>query len=427
MRTHYTLALVVAAACGNNPDPRMITGGGVGDGDIDGTLNVYVIDNITYQPIVDATVEVGGTEQQTDDTGLVIFADLSGAQTVSVKANGYRGAVWQGANGANMTIPVTKLGNVTAQQANLSGTLAGWDTVSVVGTGHVKAALVAYSQSDDLGDPENNIKTPGNLNACFGTAPCNFTVATRTGTVTLIAAIIDYDTKNTQDNSDDVLTIIGWATAPSLQVDAGIAQTGITLTMVDAAMLQTATIDFGTPPSSLPKQAALVGIELSKDEVVQFPVLPVGATSVLVPQTSVFAPNATYRLTAISQTTDGDLGAQSVVLRRGLASATLTAGTWLEPPANVSASRDKASFDAVSGAKLSSVQWSDANGVILEITQFDTAKTSVDVPALLALPTTGTLTAKAQALGADIDVKNFSLDTDKKKLWGVGALPVTIN
>ena len=30
----------IVAACGNNPDPRIIAGGGIGDGDIDGVLNV---------------------------------------------------------------------------------------------------------------------------------------------------------------------------------------------------------------------------------------------------------------------------------------------------------------------------------------------------------------------------------------------------
>src|SRR5665811_496792 len=78
--------LIGAAACGNSPDPRLIKGGGVGDGAIDGLVNVYVIDNDTYAPIVDATVEIDNKDQQTDDTGLVIFQDVSGPQTVAVKA-----------------------------------------------------------------------------------------------------------------------------------------------------------------------------------------------------------------------------------------------------------------------------------------------------------------------------------------------------
>src|SRR5437588_547 len=106
MRTHF-LAWIVLAACSNDVGPRMITGGGLGDGEIDGRLNIYVIDNLTYTPIAGAMVAVGSKQGTTDATGLATFHDLSGAQTVAVKAAGYRMAVWQGANGANMTIPIT--------------------------------------------------------------------------------------------------------------------------------------------------------------------------------------------------------------------------------------------------------------------------------------------------------------------------------
>ena len=134
MRTLARAFALGLFACSNSPAPRVIAGGGIGDGDIDGALNVYIIDNDTYQPIQDATVEVeatGANDQTTDDTGLALFQDLHGAQTITVKAAGYRGAVWEGANGANITVPVTKLGTLTPQQATLSGSINGWDTVSV--------------------------------------------------------------------------------------------------------------------------------------------------------------------------------------------------------------------------------------------------------------------------------------------------------
>ena len=425
MRTLYWLAFTSLVACTNSPDPRVITGGGISDGEIDGLINVYIIDNNTYQPITDATVDVGGKQAMTDETGLVIFQDVSGPQTIAVKASGYRGAVWQGANGANVTIPVTKLGTETAQQATLSGTITGWDTISVA-TGHIKAALVAYSQNDDLGDPANNIQTPNQGNLCTGQGTtCPYTVITRTGTVTLVAAIVDYDPHGTATMDDDTTSIIGWATAPSVQVNAGVAQSGLTLTIVQAGSLQNATIDFGTPPAALAKHDALIGIELSNSEVVQLPVLPSGSTTALVPMTTVFAPNATYRLTAIAQTTEGDKGAQSIILRRGQATTTLAADSWLTPPTNVTGTRTSATFDTVTNAKVSSAQWSDPTGILLEITAFDN-KPTLKVPDLLALPTTGVMTLKAQGIGADLDVNNFSLDKDKKLLWGVSAQPITL-
>ena len=425
MRTFLCLAFLTAA-CGNSPDPRVIKGGGVGDGDIDGLVNVYVIDNITYAPIADATVDIAGKQQTTDDTGLVIFQDVNGPQTVSVKAAGYRGAVWQDVNGANLTIPVTLLGNLTAQQATLSGSVAGWDQVTVA-PGHAKAAFVAYSQSDDLGDPANNITTPNNGNVCFGNpSTCNFSIITRTGTVTLTAAVVDIDGHGTADSTDDTLSIVGWATAASVQVDAGINQTGLVLTQLDPSKLQNLTIDYGTPPDSLSKRDALVGIELSKHEVLQLPVLPSGATTALVPMLNAFSPGVTYRLTAIAQTTDTN-PPQSVIIERGQTSVTLGATQWLALPTGVSATRTSAALTKVANAKLHSVQWSDASGILLEITMFDASKTTTTVPELLALPATGMLTAKAQGLGADIDLKNFSLDTDIDLLWGVSAQPETIN
>ena len=430
MRTFLLLALIAASgACGNSPDPRLIKGGGVGDGAIDGVVNVYVIDNDTYAPIADATVEVAGKQQQTDDTGLVVQGDVNGPQTIAVKATGYRGAVWQDVNGANVTIAVTKLGTLTAQQATLTGSIAGWDQVTVP-AGHVKAGVVGYSQTDNFGDAGNSITTPNNGNTCVGNpSTCNFTIVTRTGTVTLTAAIVDLDPHGTADSSDDTYTIVGWATAPSLQVDAGINQSGISLTQLEAGKLQNVTIDYGTPPDALTKHDALIGIELSKDEVVQLPVLQSGSTTALVPTPDALAPGATYRLTAIAQTTmpDATGGPQSIVINRALTGTSLAAPQWLTTPTNVSATRTTASLAKVANAKLHSVQWSDTNGIILEITAFDTSKLTVTVPDLLALPADGALTVKAQGIGADLDIGNFSLDTDMDLLWGISVQPMTIN
>lgn len=426
MRTFLCFLVAGAAACGNSPDPRLIKGGGVGDGAIDGLVNVYVIDNDTDAPIVDATVEIGGKDQQTDDTGLVIFQDVSGPQTVAIKASGYRGAVWQDANGANLTIAVSKLGNLIAQQATLAGSIAAWDTVTVP-SGHAKAAFVAYSQTDGFGDSGNNLTTPNSGNVCFGNpSTCTFSIVSRTGTVTLTAAIVDIDPHGNLDTTDDTYSIIGWATGPAVQVDAGIDQSGLVLTQLEPGKLQNITIDYGTPPDALTKHDALLGIELSKDEILQLPVLPSGATTALMPTLAAFSPGVTYRLTAVAQTTETD-PPQSVIIQRGQTATTLAAEMWLATPVNVTATRTSAALDKVTNAKLHSVQWSDANGVVLEITMFDAAKTTTTVPALLALPTSGTLTFKAQGIGADLDPQDFSLESDEDLLWGVSVQPETID
>src|SRR5690606_17396680 len=130
-----------------------------------------------------------------------------------------------------------------------------------------------------------------------------------------------------------IVTIIGWAarTEP-LVVEDGVNQVGLALTMIEAGNLENVTIDFGSPPAGLTQTAALVGLELGDDEVIQVPVTNGDATGVLAPKPSVFGADATYRLTAIAQTTSGDQGAQSIVLRRGNTSAALSAGEWLSSP-----------------------------------------------------------------------------------------------
>ncbi len=421
--------LGLAAACGgNDAGPRLIHGGGIGDGDIDGTLNVYVIDSDSKAPVSGAMVQVGTMAAGTTDaTGLLTLkADgLKGAQDIAVKMAGYRGTAWLHADGANVTIPITKL-TVTPDSATLRGTITGWDNITVA-AGHAKVALITYSQSDTLGDAANNIATPANTNVCIA-AVCSWSLVSRTGTLSLVAVIADRDGKGTPtDPSDDTTTIIGYATLSPITVMKGVDQSGIALAQVDAGNLQNATIDFGTPPAGLPMTQALVGIEVGTDEVVQLPTfLQTATATVLVPKPSVFPGAMTYRLTAVAQTTAA-MTAQSVVLRHALAGPMLAAGMWLIPPANAAATHTGATFTPVAGAKAHNATWSDSGGVQqLEVTAFDSAATSIAIPPLVALPTTGTLTAKIGGIAADFSVTDFSLEDDKDQLTGVATQPVTV-
>src|SRR5688572_18884935 len=290
------LLLVLVAACGGGgTDPRVIAGGGIGDGDIDGKVFVHVIDSADDSPLANATVAIGNEQLMTDAKGFVEFEDVEGAQTIAVKLQGYRSTVWDGANGKNVTIPLTK---TTAQQATLSGAIPGWETITVPAQ-HIKAAAVIYSQSDSLGDEANNLTTPNGGNICLNQTTCNWTIVTRTGNVTLIAAIVDRDTKGTlADPSDDTQTIIGWAVKTNVTVAAGVNQSGIMLDRVEAGNLETLTIDYGTPPASLTTTASFIGYEISDDEVVQIPVFE--GNTILAPKASVFAATG-MRLVAVAQ------------------------------------------------------------------------------------------------------------------------------
>jgi len=420
------LGLVLGlVACSNDVDPRVIPGGGVGDGEIDGVLNVHVIDGETDAPLGNATVRVGDTEKTTNEKGLVVFEDVEGKQTISVKVSGYRSQVWVGVNGANVTVPVTAGGVATPDQATLAGTIAGWEQITVPAQ-HTKAAIVLYSHTDLLGGDANDIQTPGQMNLCLGMT-CNWRVNSRTGSVTVLAAIIDRDSKGTIANlDDDTQSIIGYAYKTGITVQAGINQMGFVLDQVEAGNLQTVNVDLGTPPASLTESASIVGIEVG-DEIIQLPLfLQTEKTSLVAPKLSVFGSDATYRLTAVAQTTSGDRGAQSIVLRQGLTATTLAAGEWLVPPTGLAVTRTSASFTPSAGAKGHSITWSDGTGAdLLEISIFDNTS-SIDVPSVVALPATGTLTATVSALGVDFDVTDFSLREDQDEVWGFATEPATV-
>ncbi len=442
-RAQLGLILCLFAACGddaattpdtqtgNHPPPRVIPGGGIGDGAIDGVVNLYVLDDATRAPIEGATVRVGDIDGTTDANGLFIAEGPVGPQTVLVKASGMRSEMWLGANGANMTLSLKTQTDPTPTKANISGSIAGFDTIAVP-TGHNKTAIVSYSQDDKLGDAANNLQTPANGNICSTVQPtgtCTFTVTARTGSVALIAAIYDHDTKGTPvDGTDDTFTLIGWATKTGLNVQNGVDQTGVTLSLVDVGDLENVTVDFGNPPSGMPNVAAIVGIELGAAGTLQLlPAIltPTNAT-VLAPALSAFS-GATYRLTAIANNGDTATSSQSVKLLRGLTSTSLAAGEWLGVASSLTLTRTGGSWSAVDNALIQGVEY-DQNETthLLSVTALD-GSTSFTIPDLLALPATGPLIGRATALQGTLDLTSFSLDEDLAKVTGFSAQPMQID
>jgi len=446
MRSPILICLLAAAigACsdetpnpdgptGNHPPPRVIAGGGIGDGAIDGVVNLYVIDDVTRMPVAGATVRVGTIDGTTDATGLFVAEGVTGAQTVIAKAASYRSEMWVGANGANMTLDLQPATAATPPSAKLSGQITGFTGLTVP-AGHIKLASVTYSQTDDIGAVANSIKTPNDTNTCFGvqpTDPCNYTVVTRTGRIGLIAAIFDRDLKGTPNNpNDDTMTLIRWAIRSNVTVVSGVDQTSQDLTMFAASDLNTVSVDFGTPPSGLPTVGGFVGVDGGADGIYQLliPKTPTDST-ILVPTLAALA-STNYRLTAIASNGTGDNVPQSVVVRRALTDTTLPAGTWLPPPTGVTVTRTSASWTAASGAMVTGVELTQGTTTVthlLSITVFDGTTTSVTLPDLVTLPT-GAIDAHVQSIGATgLDLGNFSLDADRDKLDRVGMQPVVVN
>ena len=428
------LTTTIFAACGDDGaskvPPRVIPGGGIGDGPIDGVVNVYVIDDATRDPIAGATVKIGTIQGTTDATGLFAADGLKGPQTVTVKADTFRPEMWLGADGANMTFNLNPGADPVAPRATLSG---GIDLSSIqIPQGHLKIGVVGYSQTDNLGDAANDIKTPNDAHVCNGGGmanpmPCNFMVDVRPGRIALLAAVFDRNLNGTPNNfNDDTMTLIRWAYRGGITVTAGVNQSGQDLTLIDVGNMGNVTVDFGSPPSGLQTVAAIIGIELGTDGVFQLPILQTPqAATVLAPKPSAFSAT-NYRLTALATNGTDPATQQSVVLKRALTGSTLAAGTWLALPASPTITRTSATWTALPDATVMSVEYTQGTANLLNVTSFD-GTTTFTVPDLVALPA-GALTVQLSAIAAhDFDVTDFALDEKKHNLDHVSAQTLTLN
>jgi hypothetical protein len=404
-------------------EPRVIAGGGIGDGPIAGVVNLYVIDDLTRRPIANATVRVGSIDGVTDSTGLFVARAAFGPQTITAVANGYRSEVWVGANGANVTINLGAANTASPPSGTITGSINGFAAITVP-AGHAKVAVASYSQTDELGAESNEI-AQNDQNFCFGTTACNFTLKSRTGKVAVLAALFDQDLKGTPaDPSDDTQTLIGWAVKTGLTVTENGTQT-VALDIIPAAMLQDVTVSFGTPPSGLAQIGGLVGIEAGADGTLQLlPMFLTPATATLkVPKPEAIASGATYRLTGIA--TNGQTNpTQSIVLRRGLTGTALSAGTWLAAPTGT-ATRAGGSWTAPAGATVHGLEYRSGATRVVNVTVFD-GSTQVTLPSLIAMPSSS-LTVDLSAIGAPgLDVTSFSLDADRGKLATIGGITVSL-
>ncbi len=425
------LAALTLAACGggNDAEPRLIPSGGVGDGSIDGKLNVYVIDGDTDAPIASATVLVGEPgetplEGITDSTGLITFesGDLGGPTTITVTADGYVVSTWMGANGANVTIPIDSTTAPGVPQAELRGTITGWDTLSVADN-HILIASVNYSHTPELGDAANEIDTPqvgGGLgpNTCGilgANSVCDWRLNVRTGTIALFATIVDVDTKGTPtDRSDDTTEIVGFAFKGNVTVEGGVNQTGLALTQIDSAGLGQMTLTFPAAPAGLTERGALVGVDLGAEGVMNLAfVNPDESSTPTVPSLAGDFADASYRITAFANSATAGNGDApgSVILKRGLTDMTIDLGAWMDQPSGLAAAAGTYSFTPVDGAVLHVADFADAAGETLwNVALFD-GRSSFTLPGLTPNPlTTGTLTFGVSAFDGTVDLTDFTLD-----------------
>jgi hypothetical protein len=149
-------------------------------------------------------------------------------------------------------------------------------------------------------------------------------------------------------------------------------------------------------------------------------ILPQEPSSPRVVAASVVA-GATYALTAQAFDMQPNATATSTVFRHGFTTPAVSAGTWLDPPASVTASASVVSWDAIAGASMYAIDvfdpQSSAGQRVLQVRVVD-GSTSVVLPAgLPAMP----LRARVYAIAASFDLSDLELDRDRPKVTAMSS------
>lgn len=422
-------AILAAAACGadiNDAPPRTIPGGGIGDGAILGLVNVTVIDGDTDGPVANAQVILGepgepSLEGISDSAGLAIIEDesLSGPTTVTVIADGYVPSTWFGANGANLTVPLSPRESevVDVPQATISGTIEGWNDLPEPPQDHIFFGFVTYSQTPDIDDPANSLPQGGMLETACVKLPviggqCDFSVNVRTGTVTVYSIILDVNTNGTPtDQTDDEAEVMGFAYKLDMVVEDGIDQSGVMLAQLEAGAMEEVEVTLGTPPSGL-SAAAILGLDVGPSGIINAGLIdPEVATSALLPSAVGDFAGATYRAVGFANQEDGEGGSAIILRDIADASAGIDMGEWLGLPLDLTVDAGNFSFVPVEGAGLHTIEILDDQGEEQWGLALVDGRTSFTLPGLDPDPLpAGDLTFKVNALYGEFDLGEFSIE-----------------
>jgi hypothetical protein len=446
LRLVFALCLTALAACGNTsvnvpPTPRMIPGGGLGDGPINGYLNVYVMDDDTRAPISGAAVRVGGSAEpspctvNSDSTGLAVFELktcmlLTGKQSVTASATGYSPSTWIGVNATNLTMSIRATTPAAIDSATITGTITGWDTLPAPAPQHQTLALIGYSGSRTLGDAANNLPQdmrnvtvaligdfPIPSNLCVRNAlvsDCNWRLKTRTGSQAHYAVVLDQDTKGTDNNdADDTFTVIGWAIKTGLSFSKDHGADGEALTLLADADMQAFSVSFPTTPSGLDYIGAFPMLDLGDAGriAIVLPALNMTSTTTRVPKLTGALASGKYDFFAKAQDAqDKDQPGTLSWAHAVDATKPVTSLNWLLPPTGITATGGMYSFTAVVGATLHGAELKTmAGNRAWSVTIFD-GSTSFTLPGVSPDPLP---TGMARLGVSALVVPDFSLTSAK--------------
>lgn len=431
-----SLLLMVACEGGqaNDAPPRLIEGGGIGDGEIDGKVNVFVVDgdDESHVAIAGAQIFIGEADEEaiegvTDSSGLLTVKDsaLSGPTTITIVADGFVTSTWYGANGANITVPLNRPTQPeTFGQATLAGSIEGWGDLPEPEENHFIVGLLAYSQTTDLGDPANEIEQPSGAglppNACIRAATvteCDWSLVTRDGNVALAATILDIDTKGTETDADDTSEVIGFAYKLGVTVEDEVDQSGLVLTLLESSAHEDIAFSLPSVPTGVDTAGVLLGVELGDDGILMLGLADASTTDTLLAPTRTgdFA-DATLRAIAFASNEadeDEDGRPTSAILLRGITEigTAIDFGEWMSLPSGLSVSGDEFRFAAATGAAINTADILNANNERVWSIVFLDDRTTFVLPTLSQDPIgTGEFDFAVSGLDDEIDVTDFRID-----------------
>jgi hypothetical protein len=396
-----SLLCLTVAACGGTavtgpPTPRLIEGGGLGDGPIMGGLNVHVTDDDTRAPVSGATVRVGGSSDPsactatTDSTGLAIFVAktcmlLNGKQSITASAADYAPSTWIGVDAANVTMAIRAKKTAPLDSAVVTGSIAGWDTLPAPAAGHQTLAIVGYSAGVHASDAVNNLQqdtrvvhvkidafeadVPIPSNLCVrnaGVNDCNWKLKTRTGKQAHYAVVFDQDQKGTpEDDKDDTLTVIGWAIKRGLAFSKDLGADGEALTLLTDTEMQSFSATFPSPPSGLDHIAAFPILTLGDEGRIAIiaPALNQMNGTTKVPKLAGPFADAAYDFLAKAQDAqDKDQPGTLTWAHAVDPTKPVAAMGWVAPPTNLKVMDGVYSFTPAAGASVSGAELASMDG-----------------------------------------------------------------
>jgi hypothetical protein len=384
--------LATLTACGNTtvsgpPKPRFIEGGGLGDGPINGGLNVYVTDDDTRAKVSGATVRVGGSSDPaactatTDSTGLAVFEAmtcpmLTGKQSITASASGYAPSTWIGVDAGNVTMAIRSMTAPAVDSAIVTGSITGWDTLPAPAAGHQTLGIVGYSAGVHVSDAANNLAQDTRLvhvtvltqeadipipsNVCVRNMfanDCNWRLKTRTGAQAHYAVVLDQDQKGTpDDDTDDTFTVIGWAIKRGLDFSKDVGADGEALTLLADGDMQSFSATFPSPPSGLDYVVGLPILTLGDEGRIAIisPVLDQTHGMTRVPKLAGSFADASYDLLAKAQDAKDKDQPGTLSWSHGVdAGKSVAAPAWVAPPTNLQVTDGTYSFTPAAGATVS--------------------------------------------------------------------------